>query len=229
MTEPEWLSCPDPQLMLEWLRGKISGRKVRLFDCACVRRVWHLLTDERSRHAVQLAERLADEPVDEGEWCRAVDSARQAYQEARAASRPGPATSGTPGAARRWAAYVAAWGVLGSTQHGPKARFVPWAVPEARAEEERGQCILLRDIFGNPFRPAALDPAWLTPDVLSLAQAAYEERQLPAGELDPARLGLLADALEDAGCDSAEILGHLRSPGVHVRGCWPVDIILGKG
>jgi hypothetical protein len=95
-----------------------------------------------------------------------------------------------------------------------------------QAEEEPFQCDILRDIFGNPFRPVPLSPAWLTPDVLSLARAAYDHRTLPAGTLDPARLGLLADALEDAGCDCAEILGHLRGEGPHVRGCWAVDLLL---
>jgi hypothetical protein len=64
--------------------------------------------------------------------------------------------------------------------------------------------------------------------VIQVAEAAYDERQLPEGTLDPARLAVLADALEDAGCNDAELLGHLRSPGPHVRGCWAVDLVLGK-
>jgi hypothetical protein len=62
-----------------------------------------------------------------------------------------------------------------------------------------------------------------------LAQAAYEDRHLPAGTLDDTRLLILADALEEAGCSDAAILGHLRGPGPHVRGCWVLDLILGKG
>jgi hypothetical protein len=61
-----------------------------------------------------------------------------------------------------------------------------------------------------------------------LAQAAYDDRELPSGHLDPARLAVLADALEEAGCTNADILSHCRSPGPHVRGCWVVDLILGK-
>src|SRR5262249_25475614 len=76
--------------------------------------------------------------------------------------------------------------------------------------------------------PASLDPAWRTPSVTNLAIAASEERLLPSGQLDPQRLLVLADALEDAGCDSAEVLGHLRGPGVHVRGCWAVDLLTGR-
>lgn len=83
-------------------------------------------------------------------------------------------------------------------------------------------------IFGNPFRPVSLDRFWLTPTLTSLATAAYEERILPSGELDPARLAVLSDALEEAGCDDADILSHLRSPGPHVRGCWALDLVLSK-
>jgi hypothetical protein len=102
-----------------------------------------------------------------------------------------------------------------------------------RAAREGGlvlaaQAVLLRDIFGNPFRLVTLDAEWKTPTVLSLAQAAYENRTLPAGTLEPDSLAILADALEDAGCDNADLQGHLRSLGPHVRGCWPVDLLLGK-
>jgi hypothetical protein len=89
------------------------------------------------------------------------------------------------------------------------------------------QCHLLWDMF-NPFRPATVSPAWQTSQVVALAQTAYDERELPAGTLDVARLAVLADALEDAGCTAADILGHLRGPGPHVRGCWAVDLVLGK-
>jgi hypothetical protein len=99
------------------------------------------------------------------------------------------------------------------------------------ARRHRG-CDLLREVFGNPFRPPpTIDPAWLTWNdgtVVRLAQSAYEERHLPAGTLDNGRLAVLADALEEAGCTDADILGHLRGPGPHVRGCWPVDLCLGK-
>jgi hypothetical protein len=99
--------------------------------------------------------------------------------------------------------------------------------------ELRARGELIRDVFGNPFRPApSVDAAWLGWNggtVLALAEVAYEERQLPEGKLDRARLVLLADALEDAGCGEADLLAHLRGPGPHVRGCWALDLILGKG
>jgi hypothetical protein len=87
---------------------------------------------------------------------------------------------------------------------------------------------VFRCVFGNPFRPVQLDPLWVTPTVAGLAQAAYDEWLLPEGDLDPARLLVLADALEEAGCSGPDVLAHLRGPGPHVRGCWAVDLILGK-
>jgi hypothetical protein len=92
---------------------------------------------------------------------------------------------------------------------------------------------LFHDIFRNPFRlPSHLAPevvAWNGSLVPRLARAAYDNRLLPSGHLDPARLGVLADALEDAGSEDLQILGHLRGPGPHVRGCHVVDLLLGKG
>jgi hypothetical protein len=91
---------------------------------------------------------------------------------------------------------------------------------------------LLHDLFGPlPFRAVAAQPAWVAWNggaVVKMAQAAYDQRALPSGELDPARLAVLADALEEAGCTLKEILDHLRGPGPHVRGCWSVDVLLGR-
>jgi hypothetical protein len=90
---------------------------------------------------------------------------------------------------------------------------------------------LLRDIFGNPFRPVLLDRCWLAwqnGTIVKLAQAAYEVRVLSSGLLDNDRLAILADALEDAGCTDAEMLAHCREPAEHVRGCWLLDLLLAK-
>lgn len=92
--------------------------------------------------------------------------------------------------------------------------------------ERRAKAVLLHELFGNPFRSLAADPAWLTADVVRLAQAAYDERQMPEGTLDTARLAILADALLDAGSEDAELIAHCRQPGPHVRGCWALDAIL---
>jgi hypothetical protein len=116
-----------------------------------------------------------------------------------------------------------------------------WGQENPAAEAERAaietaarnsHCDFVRDLLGNPFRaPAGVDPAWLewnAGTVRHLAEAAYENRSLPGGTLDNARLAVLADALEEAGCGDVELLGHLRGPGPHVRGCWAVDGLLGK-
>lgn len=87
--------------------------------------------------------------------------------------------------------------------------------------EGAAQVCLLRDIFGNPFRPVTLDPRWQSETVVALASGIYAERAFD-------RMLILADALEDAGCDNADILAHCRGDGPHVRGCWVVDLILGK-
>jgi hypothetical protein len=96
----------------------------------------------------------------------------------------------------------------------------------AWAEERKFQCRILLDLVGNPFRPPPLIApsvlAWNARAVRRLAESTYAERQMPAGTMDPTGLGVLADALEEAGCTDAGVLGHLRGPGPHVRGCWPV-------
>jgi hypothetical protein len=112
--------------------------------------------------------------------------------------------------------------------HAADARVdVGYAAELTCRQYERGQCDLLRDLF-TPFGPAAIDPVWLTPAVVSLAQATYAERSSPSGQLDPTRLAVLADAVEKGNCTDAAILAHLRGPGPHVWGCWPLDLILGK-
>jgi hypothetical protein len=93
-------------------------------------------------------------------------------------------------------------------------------------------CEVLACIVGNPFRPPPLPPAavlaWNDSTVPCIAQVIYEERRLPVGTLDNARLAILADALLDAGCEDEHLITHCSSEGPHVRGCWAVDLILGK-
>jgi hypothetical protein len=224
MTEAEWLACDDPRLMLKYLWLKVSDRKLRLFACACCRRVWSRLTDELAREAVEVAERYADGRATAAELRGIRDRAIPVLDEN--ALR---ASFDTLHRDRRFA-FSAAVFAVGDRAGGAfnAALFAVPAIAGADEGERTVQCNLLRDIFGNPFRPMNVDPDWLTPTVTSLATAAYEERELPSGHLDAARLGVLADALEDAGCDNAEMLGHLRGLGWHVRGCWALDLLLGK-
>jgi hypothetical protein len=107
-------------------------------------------------------------------------------------------------------------------------KWTDWLTPSA--VQEGIHAGLVRDISGNLFRPFTIAPAWLSWRdglVVRLAQAAYEERELPSGHLDPQRLAVLSDALEEAGADP-ELVAHLREPGPHVRGCHILDLLLAK-
>jgi hypothetical protein len=106
--------------------------------------------------------------------------------------------------------------------HSPDfyAEGTAWAV-RVRAEEQTVQSHLIRDIFGNPLRPVVFNPEWRTSTAVALAAQMYEVRDFGA-------MPILADALQDAGCDD-EMLNHCRDVTVtHVRGCWVVDLVLGK-
>jgi hypothetical protein len=205
MREQEWLTCTDPAPMLEFLQGKASERKLRLFAVACCRRIWHLLTDERSRKAVEVAERYADGCVSE--------------EELRAVS--GEAASVGIGFGVQFSAANAAHfaALPGQVRSNRCAMFAARALAEAAAPA--AQAGLLRCIFGIPFHPITVSPDWLTATVVSLAQAIYQEKAF-------ARLPLLAGALEEAGCTNADILTHCRQPSEHVRGCLVVDLLLTK-
>jgi hypothetical protein len=209
MTEAEWLACEDPVPMLEFLRGKASDRKLRLFACACCRRVRHLLPDRRSRKALEASERFADGLITAEKLQFVRGDARWA---ANVATRKAEDSEGVK------------WIVAHLTE--PDAQRVLFAIwPAAssagRETEQPVQCDLFRDIIGNPFRPITFDPSWFTSTVTFLAQAIYADRAFD-------RLPILADALEDAGCINADILSHCRQPGEHCRGCWVVDLLLGK-
>jgi hypothetical protein len=238
MTEADWLSSTDPQAMLTflWNSGKLSERKARLFAVACCRRIWHLLTDERSRRAVEVAERYTDGFATADELDTASDAACAVWDtDSEGASTGGGrlAELGGPlpysAAAYNVAIPLGWWGA--APAFVAPYKIILEATPD-REVEGTGQCIILRDLFGNPFRPPPpLAPSvlqWHGGTVVRLARAAHEERELPSGHLDRHRLAVLADALEEAGCTDAEILGHLRDPGPHTRGCHAVDAVLGR-
>ena len=234
MTEAEWLICGDPRPMVEYVRVRASERKLRLFLCACARRIWHLLADEAARHTVEVAERFADHCTDFRELSLARTSVwvgnrleerppggGAAREVVRAASARAVARAAKGGALHTWfAAELAARCTPDQT-----TRFKS---QDIRKREQVAVCALLRDLFGNPFRPIRLDPvwtAWHEGCVLRIAQAAYAERDLPAGDLASVYPSILADALEEAGCEEADLLTHLRGPGPHVRGCWAIDLL----
>jgi hypothetical protein len=226
MTEAEWLACESYTRALSFLKKRVSNRKLRLFACACCRLLGDVLKGEAAYSALAVAEDYAD-----------GRTSHDALLAARQAARP---------TAIDWsdmAGHCARVAVLRATheqawQAAHKAASVAReamsncklkgdAYVDAILAVDQGELDLLRDIF-NPFRSLALDRAWLTTTCQGLAQAAYDNPILPSGRLEPDRLGILADALEEAGCTDADLLAHLRSPRPHVRGCWPVDLILGK-
>jgi hypothetical protein len=242
LTEAEWLTSTDPMPMLDYLDSHdlLTDRTQRLHDCACVRRIWHLLLDEHGRRAVETAERFADDMATLEELREAQGAALAAADAQATLYFPGTPNSYTVLAAAAGAAWefrsgadplAHAAGAIsweGLTENGPPKRRLGRI---KFAEERANQAALVRDLFGNPFRPVTISPAVLTWNaglVVRIAQAAYEERPLPAGTLDNGLLAILADALEEAGCTDTDILGHLRGSGPHVRGCWPVDLCLGK-
>ncbi|HYV39290.1 MAG TPA: hypothetical protein VE988_26615 [Gemmataceae bacterium] len=223
MTEAEWLTCTDPQAMLEFLKGKTSDRKLRLFAVACCRRVWQVLTDERTRTIVDISEKYADGVVSNAQLQQAHNDACEA-----ASTAIGPAALYAATFCGTNLSYNDA-GLSASNCSLFAAQSISntWdASPDA--QERHAQSVLFHDIFGNSFRPVPITRTWQTPLVVALAHAAYEERALPSGVLDLARLAVLADALEEAGCTNPDILNHCRDEGPHVRGCWVVDLLLGK-
>lgn len=229
MTESEWLKCTDPTLMLAFLRGKVSDRKFRLFLVASCRRLFDLFPDLHCREAIKIAERYADCEVSAEKLQFAWRSIRRSSTASRRDFRR---TAGKP-TALAFVLWLANLTVVPEPVHtmwtGQAYWFLTAAERYGLADRlNANEPALLRDIFGNSLCPVCINPTWLTPTVTSLATAAYDERMLPSGELDAARLAILADALEEVGCENADILTHIRGPGPHVRGCWVVDLLLGK-
>jgi hypothetical protein len=225
MTEAEWNTCTDPQKMLEFLRGKVSDRKLRLFAVACCRRIWHLLTDERSRSLVEKVEQYADGLLTIFQVSATWDTHEQAYSsyDFKAPWYAAMASSGDAEQTARDAADATGCEVWWNSisDDDPIISLVHSSGGHA---EQKTQCRLLRDIFGSPFSPVILDRTWLAWNdgtVVKLAQAIYDGRRFDD-------MPILADALMDAGCHDEEILAHCRSGGGHVRGCWVLDLVVGK-
>ena len=228
MTEGEWLTSAEPQVMLGFLRGGSSERKHRLFAVACCRRIWDLLTDERSRKAVELAEDAADHPIPPHTLDAASGEAEEAFEDAISPDEGSTAERREKtGAACTAASYASNSPAVLHADAVEVMRAAADATADSGAERA-GQATLVRELWAYSLRTITLNPTWLTPTVTDLARAAYEERIMPSGELELDRLGVLSDALEEAGCADADVLNHLRSPGPHVRGCWALDLVLGK-
>jgi hypothetical protein len=204
MKEAEWLAGNDPAQMLRFILQTASDRKLRLTACACCRSEWDELSDRRSRLAVEIGERFADGDATGSErrdaWAeaKAVVDEFHVRKDSRAARLAEIARSCVTGPIIREA----------GSEHFPPAAHPAIAV-------------LLHDVFGNPFRPVKPDPGWRSSAVVALADQMYAGRDFSA-------LPSLADALAERGCGDPHLLAHCRGPGPHVRGCWVVDLILGK-
>ena len=234
MTEGEWLACGEPDRLLGFIGAKADERKLRLFAIACVRRVLHLLTDERSREALLFAQAHEDEPTRMiGRSAAHATATEVSTDIARFFGQDLLTPPTNPRSRGTWiqhrAANAAALVIAASAAHAARMSSIHAAIAlqldsewESPKEERARQAALLRDVLGNPFRPVTFDPAWRTSDAVLLARGMYESRDFGA-------MPILADALQDAGCTSDDLLNHLRDPNAtHVRGCWALDLVLGK-
>jgi hypothetical protein len=217
MTEAEWLACIDPQGMLEQVRQTASERKVRLFTVAWLRQLSSLLTHPASRRAVEVAERFADRLADAEELDRACEEADAVLHSRESPPQLGKGTAWWEGA------RLAHWACVEEAVEGADEAILSSSGMGVE-EPEKLQAHLLRCIIDNPFRPITTNLAWLSWHdglLVSIARQMYDSR-------DFTDMPVMADALEEAGCTDQDILSHCRGPGPHVRGCWVVDLILGK-
>ena len=245
MTEAEWLASAEPMPMLEFLREKVtrsaSGRrKLRLLACAAVRHFWDVMVDDWDRDVVLVAEGYADGKTDKVELAAAREAARNLRRRKSKFLKAvhamiAPSKPTTKGPQLTWPAQLvgvpAAWDAATWTLRDcPETAWLlardsgPYDTTKSPSHtaERRWDAGLVRDIFGNPFRRLTARATWLSSTVTALARQVYESR-------DFSPLPILADALQDAGCEDVELLAHCRGPGPHVRGCWVVDFALVKG
>lgn len=237
MTEQQWATCRHWGPMVHHLRScnahrtKAGRRRLRLLACAWARRVARLMTED-GRRWLDLGERYADGLLEEADRVAALVQ-----------TSPGFFPTVPEDEVERvrmsmtadWSAYFTlASKVLTAIEcaslNAAGAVGIE-GVPRGTSGDDhdaelRSHAPLVREVFGNVFRPVLFRTHWRAGDVASLARAAYRERD-PAGYLDLQRLAILADALDDVGC-TQELLAHLRSPGPHVRGCWALDLMLGN-
>ena len=244
MTEEEWLTAKSPEPMTYFLFTRGSNtRKLRLFACACCRAAWEYLLEDHLRDAVLAAEACLDghiSPVQMREHVLTVKRSRKKRDKAVAMVYDtirdphhelyGHGYGAADKAARLIASSVAPNLSPTAQTFYDGTRWVTESIPanadrlrwdEQYTSQHRTFADYLRCIFGNPFRPVAFDPRWRTETVSALATGIYADRAFD-------RLPVLADALEEAGCDAADALAHCRGPGPHARGCWVVDLALGK-
>ena len=222
MSESKWLAATKPEAMIKLVRRRASDRKLRLAACACCRQIVYLCIDE-GRKAVEVAESYADGRAGGGElsaaresllpytkagpeyvpWLLLVNSAYEAALEVAAA---------VPG-------YAASAVAISLESSGPGAENY-FGTPAQAEAKSRAHCVAaIRCVLGNPYRQEPFSRTWCTGDAVAVAAGIYNE-----GAFD--RMPILADALQDAGCDDDAVLSHCREPGPHSRGCWALDLVL---
>jgi hypothetical protein len=222
ITEMQWLAAGTLHDLDLLGSAPRQYRRWRLFAVACCRRAMGSAPDTRFEVLAEAAERFADGGISWEEMKavrRALTAVRRELGEEFGPDEAKHSVVNALDCATAKTPYDA----LGAAQKAQYA-FAAASRPEfsaACAMEEQEQLALARDIFGNPFRPIAFDYSRRTADALGVARAAYEDRASD-------RLPLLADALMDAGCTEEQVIAHCRGPGPHVRGCWVLDLVLGK-
>lgn len=203
MTEAEWMACPAPGPLLEYIRDRASERQLRLWACACVRRIWDLIPRELGRRAVLVTERFIEGRATEKELRYVADAFSPCgLYDYSAFGHPAMLAAHSP--------------LFVETVGGASRNAVLARKRTERVAEESAQAELLRHIVGNPFRPRPERRPWPA-SVLALAEAVYAGQDCGFA---------LHDALLEAG--APELAEHLRQSTEHPRGCWAVDFILGK-
>lgn len=236
MSEETWRTAQKPEPMLKLLSDNASQRKLRLFLCHCCRMVWSELPDA-SKKAVEVAERYVQGEATPSELklaheaaCRATSVAIDEYAESGFEDDGDfmceDAVAGARAAEETTKDEISVEDAIFAADSALEAGVLPGIAMATNEEDElriqQGQCDLLREIFGNPFREAPFDPPSLSPQVaVAIARSIEKDHAFD-------RLPILADALEEAGCTDEPILSHCRGPGPHVRGCWVLDLVLGK-
>ncbi len=217
MTEVEWMTCGDPEKMLQLLRGKASDRKLRLLAVACCRAEPERDDDGFSRSVIEAADRYADGLVTEEERSK-LHSSVYYFLDAIESDND----------TERTAFFRSLICVI---HDDPVYSATYVSVHWRGVEVERARrailfkSIAIHDIFGLlPFVPTTVDPSvltWNDRTIPRIAQGIYIDRAFD-------RMPILHDALLDAGCSDELLLSHCRNPESHVRGCWAVDLLLGK-
>lgn len=227
MIEAKWLACADPWQMVRFLGDRLSERKMRLFGCACIRQYWELLQEPRCKEAVEIAEGYADHLLPRERLLAAYVRAKALAKHWVSTSMPenylrsAVRDAVNPAINRTIASLLntVRWAAVCDQRNGTWERECT-----VRTEAAGRQAQLLREIVGKATSPAPINSAWLVwhdSAVVRIAEGIQTDRRFE-------NMPILADALEEAGCDKPDILQHCRSGGQHVRGCWVLDLLLGK-